>query len=90
MVQRHGVRLDGLAEDALRVGFRGARQDDRELVAADARDRVDLAQAGARARRHRLQHCIAREVAMAVVRVAEAVDVHDPEGKRLAAGGARG
>jgi hypothetical protein len=60
-----------------------ADEQDGDLVAADAGHRVGGAHAAASACRDRLQHGVAGEVAVTVVGIPEAVDVHDRERNRL-------
>ena len=59
-------------------------EQDRELVAGQARDHVRLAHAAAQAARDLLQHLVAGEVAQAVVDDLEAVDVDVEQAEAVA------
>ena len=75
-VERRGQRLEDAAAELLRaVGLLDADLDDRELVAADARDRVGLAHAGLQALGAALDQQVAGGVAERVVDVLEAVEI---------------
>ena len=70
------------------LGFGGivdAHLHDRELVAADAGDRIDLAHAGAQRAPHLLEQEIAGRVAQGVVDVLEAVEVQQQQRRHVAA-----
>jgi hypothetical protein len=62
----------------------GHRQDDRELVAAETRHGVGLAQHAAHPRRHTRQHAVAGVMAERVVDLLEAVQVEDQQRQRRA------
>ena len=73
---------DGLAERA-----RAVRQDDRELLAADARDEVHRPHGVEQGPGDRTDHLVAGAVAVAVVDALEVVDVEREQQRRLAAAG---
>lgn len=77
-----GVGLDGGAdrvEAARGLGQVGPAQAAHELVSAVTDDRVERPEPGADLADHRLQHAIARGVAVAIVHALEFVDVDEGE-----------
>ena len=66
------------------LGAHGARLDDGELVAAETREEIGLANAGAQALRDRLQQGIADRMAVGIVDLFELVEV-DPVQRQRAA-----
>ena len=82
------ARPRDLVQDLLRRQQRavdvGQRKDNRELVAAEPRNRVRVAQRGAQTRRHALQHAVAGMMAQRVVDLLEAVQVQEQQRQRRA------
>ena len=64
------------------LGF-GLRQEQRELVAADAEGKIGSAQGAAKRTGRELQHLIALQVAEAIIDVLELVQVEDDDGQVL-------
>jgi hypothetical protein len=62
----------------------GPGQDQRELVAAEPRHRVDVAERAAQARRDELEHAIAGVVPQRVVDLLEPIEIHHEQRERLA------
>ena len=77
-------RSEHLLRDTCRAGLVGAGQQDRELVAAETRDRVRRAQARREARSDLLQQLVAHCVAEAVVHRLEVREIHHEHGDGLA------
>ena len=83
---RIGERLEDAARGRRRVGrVVDLLDQDGELVAAEARDRVGRAQAGLEAGRDRLEELVAGPVAERVVDRLEVVDVDEEDADRVAA-----
>ena len=82
-------RADDLDDPARQHGgilrLLGFRDDDREFVAAETRDRVDLAHASPQPVGHRAQERVAHRVAEGVVDFLEAVEVEAQDRERAAA-----
>jgi hypothetical protein len=70
------------AQRLLRVGAGGGRQQDHELLAAEARQVVDRAKPLAHRGAQRLQGLVAGGVAQGVVELLEVVDVDQPHRQR--------
>ncbi|MCY1227290.1 hypothetical protein D9M72_395550 [compost metagenome] len=85
--QRHARGLhDGVGNGIHRAAVGDPVEDHRELIAADARDRVALAHAGTQALRERHQQAVADRMAVVVVDRLEVVQVHQQQCQRAAAG----
>ncbi len=83
-----GMLREGAA-DALgnldRLGLGPARQQDRELLAAEAAGEIACADAAVQGRGKDLQHPVADRVAEHVVDLLEVIEVGEQHGERLAA-----